>query len=192
YFSYSFNFAYQSQYETYTNPPFGIADHYLNRIYSFVWKSRLEINHAAELYGGVDYSKNLLFSNENALNNSDTIISRESYAAYLAAKYRFLDNFDATVSLRTELQSDLNAPETLPGISLHYEEPHSGLILQASWGKIYHAPTFNELYWKAAGNPNLLPEHGTSTEGSIILPIEMARMAQLSLQISGFFTSIED
>src|SRR5262249_23710899 len=33
-FDYSLVFAYQSQYETYKNPPFGINDHYLNRILS--------------------------------------------------------------------------------------------------------------------------------------------------------------
>jgi len=191
YFDYSFALGYQSQYETYTIPNFSVADRYLNRMYSFVWKSRTVINEWAVAYAGIDYTKNQLFSNQNLAGN-DSSISRESYAAYIAAKFQIYSNFDITPSLRTELQSDRNTPQTLPGISVQYEEPYSLLVLQASYGRIYHAPTFNELYWKVGGNPNLVPETGTSAECSAAIPIQFSQSVALSAKISGFFTGLEN
>ena len=163
YFYYTISLGYQSQYQTYsdtiTNPSLHIGDRYLNRIYSFVWKSKTVLNDWSDLFGGVDYTKNSLFSNENMLASGDTSINRENYAAYLAIKVLFLNNFDATLSLRTELQSDLNSSsQTLPSLSLQYSEPVSSLRLQGSVGKIYHAPTLNELFWKRGGNANLRSE----------------------------------
>ena len=84
YFNYSISAGYQSQYETYSDPAHTpvIADRYLNRIYSFIWKSKTQIAGWSDLYSGVDYVKDLLFSNENSLSVEDTSIVREYLAAF--------------------------------------------------------------------------------------------------------------
>ncbi len=194
YFNYSINAGYQSQYETYSDPAHTpvIADRYLNRIYSFVWKSKTQIASWSDLYSGVDYIKNLLFSNENSLSLGDTSIVREHYAAYLSDKIHFLENLDATISLRTELLSDINKPQVLPGMSIYYFDPLSLLRLQGSYGRIYHAPTFNELYWRVGGNPHLLPESGTSGEFSGGITIPLPEHIALGLQIAIFETSLNN
>ncbi len=187
-YEYTLSIGYQSQYETYTDhakiPP--TADRYLNRIYSVVWKSKTTFADWTQLYGGVDYTRDLLFSNANSLNSGDTEISRNHYAAYTAEKIEFLNNFDATVSLRTELLSDIPKPQILPAISLHFVEPHTLLSLQVSYGSLYHAPTFNELYWKVGGNANLLPESGTNAEASFDLPISFNKNISFAFH-GGFF-----
>lgn len=192
YFDYTLTIGYQSQYETYDLPSINVADRYLNRIYSFVLKSKTIIGAWSELYSGIDYTKNLLFSNENSIAKNDTGITRESYAAYLAYKITFLEHFDAAASVRSELQSDINRPQTLPGLSLHYTDPRSLLSLQASYGKIYHAPTFNELYWRVGGNQALVPETGNSAEITGAIPITFSSALSSNLLVTAYRTDMND
>jgi vitamin B12 transporter len=186
YFNYTINLGYNSQYETYRTPNFNIDDHYLNRSYSFVLKSQTNLNDWAKLYGGLDYSRNLLFSNQNIRPDKDSIISRESYAGYLAAQTLILEHFDFIASLRTELQSDINKAQILPGLSLHYIEPATMISFQASYGRLYHAPTFNELYWRVGGNPNLLPESGHTSEISLQVPLYPMQSLAMDIKLTLF------
>jgi outer membrane cobalamin receptor len=192
FFGYTVTLGYQSQYETYDLPSFSVADKYLNRIYSFVLKSKTNISTSSDLFAGIDYAKNALFSNENSASKSDTGINREAYSAYLAYTYRFTDNFDATGSLREELQSDINKLQTLPGISLYYTELHTLLQLQASYGNIYHAPTFNELYWRVGGNQNLVPETGTSAEISGSIPVFLSQLLTGNIKITAYHSDMNN
>jgi iron complex outermembrane receptor protein len=43
----------------------------------------------------------------------------------------------------------------------------SHLTLNANYSGVYRIPTLNDLYWIPGGNPNLLPEHGTSAEAGL-------------------------
>ena len=197
YFNYSISAGYQSLYETYTDtgfidPALRIADRYLNRIISFGGKAKVDVNNYSALYFGFDYIRDLLYSNENILASGDSIISRNHYDAYLADKIEFLRNFDGTISLRTELLSDIPKAQLLPAASLHYNEPTSSLNMQASFGKLYHAPTFNELYWKQVGNPNLFPENGISAEFSASIPIALTKSISLELQSTLFQIDLQN
>ncbi|MDP4231185.1 MAG: TonB-dependent receptor [Bacteroidota bacterium] len=191
-FEYSVSLGYQSQYETYDLPTYKVADQYLNRIYSFILKTKTLIADWSDLCSGVDYTKNLLFSNENSISKTDTSVLRESYAAYMAFNARFLDHFDATASLRAELLSDINVSQTLPGISLHYSEPKTLLTLEASYGMLYHAPTFNELYWRTGGNLALHPETGMSTEFSASIPVTLSKAVTANFQLGLYRTQMND
>ncbi len=191
-FNYSVSLAYQSQYETYIDPSLNISDHYLNRIYSFVLKSKTNLAEWADLYSGVDYTKNILFSNENSIGLHDTAITREHYAAYLAQKIKLSDYFDATISLRTELLSYNDKPQVLPGISIHYSEPTTHLQLQGAYGRLYHAPTLNELYWKQGGNANLNPENGDNIEFSVQLPFSIEKIFLFEIQTTVFQTQLSN
>ncbi|MEP7235025.1 MAG: TonB-dependent receptor [Ignavibacteriota bacterium] len=194
-FYYTLSLGYQSQYETYSdtiqNPLLHIGENYLNRIYSGIWKSKASVSENLDLFGGFDISGSTLYSSANSA-SGDSAISRSNYAAYLAAKIQFLNSFDATVGFRSELQSDLNLIQYLPSMSVRYLEPISLLQLQASIGRIYHAPTLNELYWKHGGNVNLRYEKGTSIEITAGLPVTLTPVISGQFQLTGFKTLLAD
>ncbi|MGE5313829.1 MAG: TonB-dependent receptor plug domain-containing protein [Acidobacteriota bacterium] len=47
-------------------------------------------------------------------------------------------------------------------------EDFDALRLRASIGKNFRVPTFNELYWKTGGNPDLVPEHSLSVDAGVL------------------------
>ncbi|MEI8134531.1 MAG: TonB-dependent receptor [bacterium] len=177
---------YSSQYETYTIPNFHVADRYENRIFSFAWKALTTLSEVEGIYTGLDYTKNTLASTQNSFPNGDSSIHRESYSAYITSRTLFLDNFDLTASLRTDLQSFINKPQVLPTLSLRYQEPQSRFLVQASYSRLFHAPTFNELYWRVGGNPNLNPEKGIAYEVTAIIPFELLSTLTVSLKATAF------
>ncbi|MFI5263547.1 MAG: TonB-dependent receptor plug domain-containing protein, partial [Candidatus Kapaibacterium sp.] len=196
-FNYTLSAGYQTLYQTYTDttyldPKMRIADKYLNRIFSFGGKAKMNVTTFSDLYFGFDGIRDILYSNENFLASGDSIIVRNHYNAYLADKIEFSQNFDVTISLRSEVLSDVPKAQILPAASVHYFEANSLLTLEASYGRIYHAPTFNELYWKQVGNPNLLPENGSSAELSASIPVRIGNATLLQLQSTVFETDLKN
>ncbi|MGD9841529.1 MAG: TonB-dependent receptor [Steroidobacteraceae bacterium] len=65
------------------------------------------------------------------------------------------------------------------------------LAINAGWGKAFHAPSFNDLYYPAdafsAGNPNLKPERSQSYELGV-----SGNLSWLSWSLQGFSTRISD
>lgn len=51
----------------------------------------------------------------------------------------------------------------IPALGLNYSITKQ-LIAKAHSSSVFHAPDFNDLYWAAGGNPNLLSEEGWSNE----------------------------
>jgi iron complex outermembrane receptor protein len=94
--------------------------------------------------------------------------------------------------LRTEFLSDIPKVQVLPAVSVYYLDPVSSLAIQASLGTLYHPPTFNELYWKQVGNPNLLPENGSSAELSGSIPVRIGKSIVLKLQSTLFRTDLKN
>jgi len=67
--------------------------------------------------------------------------------------------------LRKEWTSRADAP-LIPFLSSSITLlPH--LTLNANYSGVYRIPPLNDLYWIPGGNPNLLPEHGTSAEAGL-------------------------
>ena len=70
-------------------------------------------------------------------------------------------------SLRYDRFSDVNG-DISPRIGLNVGVlGQQGLRVRASYGKSYRAPTFNELYWIAGGNPSLTPERSLSFDAGV-------------------------
>ncbi len=64
------------------------------------------------------------------------------------------------------------------------------LRLRASYGKNFRAPTFNELYWIAGGNPELRPERSISADAGMTLLVDLE--GDLSLDLSSFWIDSRD
>lgn len=56
-------------------------------------------------------------------------------------------------------------------------------LLAASWGYYYSYPTFNDLYWKPGGNPNLKPDETIKYEVDVVLKWEQ----WLGLSLNGYY-----
>jgi vitamin B12 transporter len=67
----------------------------------------------------------------------------------------------------------------------------TGLRVAASWGTSFVAPSFNQLYFPAFGNPNLLPEEGKQSELSLRwnFGAGSARLAYVDNRIRGYIPS---
>ena len=64
------------------------------------------------------------------------------------------------------------------------------LRVRASYGKSFHAPVFNDLYWKYGGNPNLRPERSTSFDAGCTA--ELNAGGRLRLDASYFSIDAKD
>jgi len=64
------------------------------------------------------------------------------------------------------------------------------LRIRASYGKSFHAPVFNDLYWKYGGNPNLRPERSTSFDAGCTA--ELNAGGRLRLDASYFSIDAKD
>lgn len=58
------------------------------------------------------------------------------------------------------------------------------LRVRASYGKNFRAPTFNDLYWKDGGNPNLKPERSLSLEAGVVSSLRV--FGRLHLEVNYF------
>ena len=67
--------------------------------------------------------------------------------------------------------------------------PH--LTLNANYSGVYRIPTLNDLYWIPGGNPNLLPEHGTSAEAGLAWN-SVVRTTSISVRADVFQSNINN
>ena len=97
-----------------------------------------------------------------------------------AAFRQTLGKWQGQFHLRQELVDGALTPLT-PALGL--ERPLTNwLSVKARLSRNYRLPTFNDLYWKPGGNPDLLPESGWSQEATATAHIKVRQQAwQLSL-----------
>ena len=91
--------------------------------------------------------------------------------------------------LRKEWTSRADAP-LIPFLSSSITLlPH--LTLNANYSGVYRIPTLNDLYWIPGGNPNLLPEHGTSAEAGLAWN-SVVRTTSISVRADVFQSNINN
>jgi iron complex outermembrane receptor protein len=76
------------------------------------------------------------------------------------------ERFMGLVSIRQERAGNASAP-VVPSLGGTIKLS-SSLKLRLNATRTYRLPTFNDLYWRPGGNPDLLPENGWSQDGSIV------------------------
>ncbi|MDD5361540.1 MAG: TonB-dependent receptor [Ignavibacteria bacterium] len=122
------------------------------------------------LLSGTDFLSAGITSGEIAGNKSRNVIS-----LYSNLEYKILENLSVFPSARFENISDISKNVFTSKLGANYKPFNSGLIiLRASAGNSFRAPTFNELYWKTGGNSNLLPERAFNLDAGILSEFEFA------------------
>ena len=110
--------------------------------------------------------------------------NRETAAAYLQAILTFGDLTLIPV-VRGDTSTDFGEIFT-PAISAIYKLTDE-IKLSGNASKVFRAPSFNDLYWPGAENPNLKPEKGWSYD----LGVEYA-VKNFAAMVTGFYIDSED
>lgn len=155
--------AYQSQYETYDDPQYAIGDRYLNRMYFAQVRTSRDLSDVFSVHGLLSVQQSELASNQNEINSQDTLIDRTRAAAFAAVEMGWKDVTIVT-GLRLEQVSDIASVSVQPQANLEWRIQHADIVARVAYGRNEHAPTFNQLYWKQYGNPELSSEKGATTE----------------------------
>ncbi len=181
---------YQSQYETYIDPQDFVDDHYLNRIFGAALRTEWIPDTSLTISIGLSSDRSLLYSNQNAISNSDTVVPRERTSLFVAARYQPISWLVTSIGIRTELVSDLDTVQTVPQFALDLRPLAENLSIHAAYSRSYHVPTFNQLYWRNLGVKQLIAEHGDNLEFGI--GSKPTFLPGLSLRVSVFQSNIEN
>ncbi len=94
--------------------------------------------------------------------------TRQMLAAFSQYKYTSTNaKLVLQASVRQEMVRNRAIP-IVPCAGLEFK-PLKWMSLKANVARFFRLPTFNELFWKPGGNPNLLPESGWNAEVSMRL-----------------------
>ncbi len=121
----------------------------LNYDYLYRWK-KIKVNGIVE----VDHI--------NASGSSIVREKRDQASAILLISHDLTESLAYGVNLRKDWVSDYKSP-FLFSVNGSYR-PTEIYTLNFGASKNYRIPTFNDLYWEAVGNPNLLPETSLQAE----------------------------
>jgi len=136
---------------------------------------------------GIDTHFDTLETTETHELSRDTIWNASSHniGAWLEFKYR-IKHIILAPSLRYDRNSRFGNFLS-PGVGL-ISPLIDNLWIKLSAGKAFRAPTFNDLFWPNAGNPDLKPEHGWAYE----LRFESSPSPTLFAALSLFARSVND
>lgn len=97
-------------------------------------------------------------------------------ALFTAYNYESKRNIiSASASARQELMDNQLVPFTY-SLNINYKATE-WLSIYANGAKVYRIPTFNDLYWEPAGNPNLLSEEGFTEELGMRFNVNLTRIS---------------
>lgn len=173
---------------TYTSPLSSVTNHqikvYKNGIHRFSNKADSDVrmkgfnyqinsnlNEKNLLTAGLDWRKDELAS--STYGNKDNTTK----GWYLQNQWDITDKWTLTPGVRYD-QTEAYGDRTSPQIAATYKVDEKTSYF-ASWGKVFHAPRFDDLYWPHQvstyggitytydGNPNIKPETGWSVEAGI-------------------------
>jgi len=125
------------------------------------WENNIKINRSNQLNIGLNYTLE-----EGISNNFSERHQRYRTSAFGSYKFTSKNNkLKAVVSLRDELINyTTNSPTFSAGLN---KQLGKFINLRGNVSRNYRIPTFNDLYWTAWGNPNLVPEKGLGEEAGI-------------------------
>jgi outer membrane cobalamin receptor len=95
-------------------------------------------------------------------------------ASWIEAKVDPSRSFSSLLGIRLDYNSRYGSSIS-PSASIMIR-PMRILSARLSAGRAFRAPTFNDLYWPNAGNPNLKPEYGTAYEAGLDLGLGIVLM----------------
>lgn len=116
---------------------------------------QLSVNN--QLTWGVDYQ-----DDEVASDSNDYAVTSRDNTGVFGLYQLYMGQHDLSVSLRHDDNEQFGG-HTTGSLAWGIELPRN-LRLTASYGTAFKAPTFNDLYWPGAGNPDLEPEESDTWE----------------------------
>jgi outer membrane receptor for ferrienterochelin and colicins len=122
--------------------------------------------------------------------------SSGDYAAYGSIRYNIVKGLDIQPAIRLIYNTRFRAP-LVPSFNIKYNWDEK-LVLRASYGKGYRAPSLKELYLvffdsnhSLQGNPNLRAENGHIVNGSFNYT-QTVKAHAITYGVSGFYNNIND
>jgi len=119
------------------------------------WQNDIAFNDSNLTTLGVDYL------DEAVSGSTAYTVSQRSNSAVFAQNQWQGSRTDLLLALRGDA-NDSYGQNTTGNLSFGFK--HNGLHSFIAAGTAFHAPTFNDLYWPSAGNPNLKPESAQNLE----------------------------
>jgi len=120
--------------------------------YDLNWKISRKIN----LNGIIDYTKT------KGIGSNIGNETRKIGSAVLLFKHQLLKKLEYDLSIRKEVTNAYQSPVLFGFGTKFTASKHYNVKLNAS--RNFRIPTFNDLYWQGAGNPNLKPESSYQAE----------------------------
>lgn len=129
----------------------------------------------------------------NTLNFGKNSPRRNRTAVFGSVRKLIWNKVETSVSIRESLYDQKLSPLT-PSLGINYSLS-SNLSLKSKLARSFRLPTFNDLYWSAAGgigNPNLKPETGTSAEIGILKESKNVQPLFSSSELTFFYNHINN
>ncbi|MBS1514426.1 MAG: TonB-dependent receptor [Bacteroidetes bacterium] len=155
------DFNYQNNLMNYNTYPV-LLSYYKNILLASL--NKVEINSKNNSFNfGNEIQYAALYSNE--LNDN---INRKHYAIFASSKI-VINNLSFFPSVRYDYISDIKTGAVTYQFGLNYKPFEKiNLHLRGNVSRNFAAPTFNGLYWKSWGNPDLKPEYSQNYEAGFI------------------------
>lgn len=142
--------------------------YYKNIVASFAPEVQLKFTNF-DLTTGYNFAHAKLNSNEVGSNSR-----RNQHAFFISTGSNVLNNLRLFSSARIDHFSDLKKNALTSRLGVNYKLFEKiDLNLRANVGNNFRAPTFNDLYWKESGNPNLKPEQSFNFETGFISSFDL-------------------
>lgn len=155
-----FTINYQNTLQKYKTLPF-INTFYKNDLATFSGTFQFDAD-LIKAVAGYDYAHGRMISKEL----TGTAV-RNQHALFFSSSVRLPKGVNLFPSARIDNYSDLGINVITGRAGITYKPFDNGMLFRASIGNNFRAPTFNDLYWKNGGNPNLKPERSMNIEGGI-------------------------
>lgn len=143
-------------------------------------QSDWQIASSQSLIVGVDYLNDAIDSDTQF-----TETSRHNTGEFMEYMLK-QDAAELNASIRNDDNEQYGANQT-GSLGLKWSTSSKALSFNAGWGKAFHAPTFNDLYYPGYSNSNLLPEVSQSTELGM-----SGAAASLTWSLQAYETAIDD
>lgn len=116
---------------------------------------------------------------------------RKEFSSFASARWKPTEWLGAALNVREEWRDGVWSP-LIPAMFMDVTLwPEAGLIFSCSAARNYRYPTLNDLYYVPGGNPNLLPEEGTTFDAGVEYNIERERV-KIGGKITTYISNINN
>lgn len=143
-------------------------EQYIDSYYkNIVLSNRSQLDYSSGIFkiaGGYDLTYATINSNE-----LESDVNRYQTGLFTAVEVSLFDDLKIFPSFRVDNVSDIDQTNAAGKLGINYKPFASvDLYMRANIGNNYAAPTFNQLYWKQGGNPDLRTQRSFNIDGGLI------------------------